>query len=210
MLAREVTVLKVSRRYNAAVGFSLIELLVVIGIVALLIGILLPVLAGARQSAQRVTCSSNLRQLGLIVTTYTNDSDDQFPPARPIPLPFAAFNDADPPLYVPLTPYLPVGTAPETNRVYACPDDDTVYPLAGMSYAYSASVSGRSLADILDSRFLRRLNWNESQVEVLSDFDGEEGGTDFALEAGGDVRVPKRHFKRNILFADGRVDITVR
>ncbi len=191
-------------------GFSLIELLVVISIIALLIGILLPVLAGARQSAQRVTCSSNLRQLGIAVSLYTNDSDDLYPPARPIPLPFAAFNDTDPPLYVPMKPYLAIGTPPETNAVYRCPDDDTIYPLTGISYAYSPSVAGTTLADILDRRFIQRLNWNESQIEILSDFDGEEGGTDFALEAGGTLNVAKRHFKRNILFADGHVDIVVR
>ena len=191
-------------------GFTLIELLVVISIIALLIGILLPVLAGARQSAQRVTCSSNLRQLGIIVSLYTNDNDDLYPPARPIPLPFAAFNNVDPPLYVTLRPYVEIGTPPETAGVYRCPDDQTIYPLAGLSYAYSPGIAGRTMTDVLDSRFIQMLNWNESQIEVLSDFDGEEGGTDFALQDGGQVNVPKRHFKRNILFADGHVDIVVR
>ena len=191
-------------------GFTLIELLVVIGIIALLIGILLPVLAGARTTAKRVTCSSNLRQLGLIMTSYTNDSKDFYPPGRPIPLPFAAFNDTDPPVYIPLKPYVEIGTPPETNAVYRCPDDQTIYPLTGISYAYSPAIAGRTMTDILDSRFIQMLNWNDSQIEIFSDFDGEEGGTDFALEAGGTLNVPKRHFKRNILFADGHVDIVVR
>ncbi|MCE2654554.1 MAG: prepilin-type N-terminal cleavage/methylation domain-containing protein [Planctomycetaceae bacterium] len=55
-------------------GFTLIELLVVIAIIALLVGILLPALASARQAARRAACLSNTRQLVLACATYSNDT----------------------------------------------------------------------------------------------------------------------------------------
>ncbi|MEM1027127.1 MAG: prepilin-type N-terminal cleavage/methylation domain-containing protein [Planctomycetota bacterium] len=193
-------------------GFTIIELLVVIAIIALLVGLLLPALAGARRSAQRVTCSSNLRQIGVIMESYTQDYDGVFPVARPIPSPFPTLS-TEAPLYEVLSYYVEVGEAPETNRVFQCPDDDTVYPLAGMSYKYEPSVAdGTTLPEILSRGFVERMGWDASYIRIASDFDGEEsdeGGSTFFLEDGSDLFVPKRHFKRNLLFADGHVDINL-
>jgi prepilin-type N-terminal cleavage/methylation domain-containing protein len=54
-------------------GFTLIELLVVIAIIAVLVGLLLPSLSGARESARAVKCGSNLRQIVTGMTTYAGD-----------------------------------------------------------------------------------------------------------------------------------------
>jgi prepilin-type N-terminal cleavage/methylation domain-containing protein len=60
-------------------GFTLIELLVVIATIAILAAILFPVFGRARENARRSSCQSNLKQLALGITQYTQDYDEMFP-----------------------------------------------------------------------------------------------------------------------------------
>jgi prepilin-type N-terminal cleavage/methylation domain-containing protein/prepilin-type processing-associated H-X9-DG protein len=61
-------------------GFTLVELLIVIGIIALLIGMLMPAFSQARERSNRLVCANNLRQLGIAMTIYSaSERDRSFP-----------------------------------------------------------------------------------------------------------------------------------
>lgn len=70
---------RMMRHQSTDRGFTLIELLVVISIISLLIAILLPALAGAREAARRMQCLNNLKQMNLGVMLYTNDFKGKLP-----------------------------------------------------------------------------------------------------------------------------------
>ncbi|OHB50446.1 MAG: hypothetical protein A2Y10_16810 [Planctomycetes bacterium GWF2_41_51] len=75
--------LKIEKRFKFIMnkGFTLVELLVVISIIAMLLGILMPALGRARQSAQSIVCLANVKRLALAGTIYA-DEQNAFPPFR--------------------------------------------------------------------------------------------------------------------------------
>lgn len=92
-----------SKRIGPLRAFSLIELMVVIGIIAILAGLLLPVLASAKKKARSIACVNKVRQWGLAMAMYTDENQGKYPykgtPGHPInggPNKVAWYNSAAP------------------------------------------------------------------------------------------------------------------
>src|SRR5512142_166543 len=111
-----------TRSFGKTNGFTLLELLVVLVILATLCGIAFPVLSRARSRADRAGCLANVRQIGVAFSAYTDDWDGAYP---------AAWNEWNTPRYADSGPY-PIhtpgivetvsryGARPE---IWRCPSD---------------------------------------------------------------------------------------
>jgi prepilin-type N-terminal cleavage/methylation domain-containing protein/prepilin-type processing-associated H-X9-DG protein len=114
-------------------GFSVVELLVVIGIIAILIAILLPALNHARMQAKQVQCASNLRQIGMVLLNYANDNGGQI-----FPYDFGSGHlDNNPPDPWPVYAFKPPIWNPP---IMICPAD--LNPVAEHSYLLNAHLEG--------------------------------------------------------------------
>ncbi|MBL4615922.1 MAG: type II secretion system protein [Magnetovibrio sp.] len=119
-------------------GFSLIELLVSIAIIAVLIGILLPALGGAMGSARSVRCQANLRSLVTGLQMYRDDNKGDIPWAVTFP---HTIDNPEP--FLALTSYLDVSmpqgvVGEDVTRLdpFVCPSDKAYSSLTGFSYSY--------------------------------------------------------------------------
>ena len=115
---------------NRKNGFTLIELLVVVAIIAILAGMLLPVLSKAREKARRVNCAGNMKQIGLSLLMYSGDFDGFFPNA-------VAGNMSSP-----ISNFEPLAVQNyiQNGKVWSCPSRSEVLTTAAASaYRYAGS-----------------------------------------------------------------------
>jgi len=118
-----------SRCVHAArlAGFTLVELLVVIAIVALLIATLLPALSKARDSAKKVWCLSNLKQVGLVALSYTSNNRESLPPYYDFTIPSPVldifwYQRLGRSMGVTPTPYM-LGDGRGPEKIFVCPTE---------------------------------------------------------------------------------------
>jgi prepilin-type N-terminal cleavage/methylation domain-containing protein len=197
-------------------AFTLVEMLIVLGIIAVLTAIAFPVFNSVRRRSYGTTCASNLKQLGLAANLYAQDYDGLFPRGGdPVDLRTDAWHNAAdgvyewqvgqmPPLTYTLRPYL------KSPKSWACPADEgfefwdisgqpldarpSSFGKFGMSYYYRTELTLKNKRDLA--------GWDSangehgaSDINVLADGSGAWHGQD----------EPWSLRRYNVLMGDGRV-----
>ncbi len=169
-----------SRSLRRRVAFTLIELLVVISILSVLMALLLPALARAREAGRATACLSNLRQAGIAIQLYVQDNNNRLPFMRDRSL--TTSNDLPGPDVV-LSNYL------GNVRVLRCPSDNKqLFETTGSSYSWNSLLNGQNA----DHLRVLSLEFQPHQVPLM--FDKES----FHIARG-------EGKAQNFLYADGHI-----
>lgn len=162
-------------------AFTLIELLVVLAIIGLLTAILLPGISGATERGRSIACLSNLKQVGIALRLYLDESQDRFPVMQ------NGGRNLPPPPGTGIREVL--GGRLGNSQVLKCPSDrEKWYEETGSSYFWNFLLNGQPVAALK----VMGLSVKENGIAVFSD----QAGFHSALGAGKG---------KNHLYADGAV-----
>lgn len=162
------------------IRFTLVELLVCVGVIALLMAILMPIFGRVREKSRYTSCKNNLHGLGISFRMYLNDYKDIMPVAARMP---SLHLNALPRICDVLAPQL------STDKLLRCPSDTVkpYYVTEGSSYEYNDSLSGQKVSQTFLAKF-----FGENKVFIMFDYEPFHGKATMPGAS-------------NYLFADGHV-----
>ena len=198
-------------RQSRGGGFTLVEMLVVVAIIAILASIMFPVFSRARAAARKTACASNLRQIGTAFELYVSDNDECFPyvyhrdcPAITSPPNLNAGRLLWPEAIQPYCRNTDLFTCPEVPRMTYGPPPAPNYD--GGSYGmntFGTSLYGKFIGTFQDPAGTVLATDSCSQANNAPQ-ESRENGTVSLMAAFWTNNVSKRHQGRtNVLFMDG-------